>query len=548
MSAAAGLRNSNLARLAGEEFDVLIVGAGINGAVSAAALATQGARVALVDRGDFAGFTSSQSSNLAWGGIKYLENYEFPLVRDLCMSRNELLRSYPSSVREIRFLTNVAEGFRHRPWQMLLGSWLYWLMGNGFTRTPRMLSREQVAREEPVVRARGLAGSIEYSDAYLYDNDSRFVFKFVRSALDRGAAAANYVESLGSERRDGMWHTQLRDVTTQRTFTLRSQVLVNAAGAFADEHNALSGQRTGHRHVYSKGVHLLVERITPNARVLAFFADDGRLFFAIPMGAKTCLGTTDTRVDDPHARVTDADRDFVLDNINARLSLERPITRADIIAERCGVRPLAVKADAARDAGHGKSDSDDFLQLSRRHAIDVNMSERHLSIFGGKLTDCINVGEEVCEQVQRLGVQLPHSGHRWYGEPEGSVREEFFHRAKLMRLDEMTAAHCSEPLSTRLWRRYGMRALALLERIRQDREQAQVMIEGTEYIRAEIEHTARDEMVVTLADFLRRRSKIALVMRPAEIREADGVMQACEVLFGENAQAQFDDYFASTAV
>jgi glycerol-3-phosphate dehydrogenase len=215
MSAAAGLRNSNLARLAGEEFDVLIVGAGINGAVSAAALATQGARVALVDRGDFAGFTSSQSSNLAWGGIKYLENYEFPLVRDLCMSRNELLRSYPSSVREIRFLTNVAEGFRHRPWQMLLGSWLYWLMGNGFTRTPRMLSREQVAREEPVVRARGLAGSIEYSDAYLYDNDSRFVFKFVRSALDRGAAAANYVESLGSERRDGMWHTQLRDVTTE---------------------------------------------------------------------------------------------------------------------------------------------------------------------------------------------------------------------------------------------------------------------------------------------------------------------------------------------
>ena len=543
MSSAAGLRNSNLARLAGEEFDVLIVGAGINGAVSAAALATQGARVALVDRGDFAGFTSSQSSNLAWGGIKYLENYEIPLVRDLCMSRNELLRSYPSSVREIRFLTNVAEGFRHPPWQMLLGSWLYWLMGNGFTRVPRMLSREQVEREEPVVRTQGLAGSIEYSDAYLYDNDSRFVFKFVRSALDRGAAAANYVESLGSERRDGMWHTQLRDVTTQRAFTLRSQVLVNAAGAFVDEHNGLSGQRTRHRHVYSKGVHLLVDRITPNARVLAFFADDGRLFFAIPMGAKTCLGTTDSRVDDPHAGVTDADRDFVLDNINARLSLDRPITRADIIAERCGVRPLAVMADAARDAGHGHSTSDDFLQLSRRHAIDVSVSERHLSIFGGKLTDCINVGEEVCEQVQRLGVRLPHFGHRWYGEPEGSVREEFFHRAKLMRLDAMTAAHCCEPLSTRLWRRYGMRALALLERIRQDHEQAQVMIAGTEYIRAEIEHTARDEMVVTLADFLRRRSKIALVMRPADIRGADGLMQACEVLFGDNAHAQFDGYF-----
>ena len=544
------LRNSNLARLDSEEFDALIIGAGINGAVSAAALATQGARVALVDRGDFAGFTSSQTSNLAWGGIKYLESYEIPLVRDLCMSRNELLRSYPSSVKEIRFLTNIATGFRHKPWHMLLGSWLYWLMGNGFTRGPRLLSCAQVEREAPVVRTDGLAGAVEYSDAYLFDNDARFVFKFVRSALDRGAAAANYVESLGSERRDGArdgtWHTKLRDVTTRREFCVRSQILINTAGAFVDEHNALSGQRTAHRHVYSKGIHLLVNRITPNAHVLAFFADDGRLFFAIPMGAKTCLGTTDTRVEDPRTGVTDADRDFVLDNINARLNLERPLSHADIIAERCGVRPLAVLVKQPGDQSEDQpgDKEDDFLQLSRRHAIDVNVKEQHLSVFGGKLTDCINVGEEICEHVRQLGVPLPHRGHRWYGEPEGSVREEYFHRAKLMRLDALTAAHCSEPLSTRLWRRYGMRALALLERIRQDSSQAQVMIEHTEYIRAEIEHTARDEMVVTLDDFLRRRSKIALVMRADEIRHAHGLMQACEVLFGAHAQARFDEYFS----
>jgi len=535
MSPAANLRNSNIARLANGEFDALIIGGGINGAVSAAALATQGARVALVDRGDFAGFTSSQSSNLAWGGIKYLESYEIALVRDLCMSRNELLRSYPSSVKEIRFLTTISKGFRHPPWQIFLGSWLYWLMGNGFTRVPRLLSLAQVSRQEPVVQTAGMAGCVEYSDAYLYDNDARFVFKFVRSALDRGAAAANYLESLGSERADGMWCTTVRDVTTQRSFTVRSRVLINAAGAFVDEHNLLSGQRTEHHHVYSKGIHLLVDRITSESRVLAFFADDGRLFFAIPMGAKTCLGTTDTRVGDPHTVVTDADRDFVLDNINSRLRLARPLTRSDIIAERCGVRPLAVNSNTV--------DSDDSLQLSRRHAIDVNADDRHLSVFGGKLTDCINVGEEICEHVQQLGVRLPHSGYRWYGEPEGSVRDEYFHRAQLMGLDAMTAPHCSEPLSTRLWRRYGMRALALLERIRQDSTQAEVMIEHTEYIRAEIEHTARDEMVVTLDDFLRRRSKIALVMHQDEIRSAKGLMQACEMLFGDDAQARFDDYF-----
>jgi len=532
----ANLRTSNIAKLADGEFDALIIGGGINGAVAAAALATQGAGVALIDRADFAGFTSSQSSNLAWGGIKYLENYEIPLVRDLCMSRNELLRSYPSSVKEIRFLTTIAKGFRHPPWQMILGSWLYWLMGNGFTRVPRLLSLAEVNREEPVVQTDGMVGCVEYSDAYLYDNDARFVFKFVRSALDRGAAAANYLESLGSQRVDGMWCTTVRDVVSQRRFTVRSRVLINAAGAFVDEHNALSGQRTEHHHVFSKGIHLLVDRITPDPRVLAFFADDGRLFFAIPMGAKTCLGTTDTRVEEPHTTITDADRDFVLHNINRCLRLEQPLTRADVIAERCGVRPLAVNSDTV--------DSDDSIALSRRHAIDINIDDRHLSVFGGKLTDCINVGEEICEHVQRLGVRLPYAGHRWYGEPEGSVREEYFHRAKLMGLDAMTAAHCSEPLSTRLWRRYGMRALALLERIRQDSEQAEVMIQNTEYIRAEIEHTARDEMVVTLADFLRRRSKIALVMRRDEIRCAQGLMQACEMLFGADAQARFDEYFA----
>jgi glycerol-3-phosphate dehydrogenase len=531
----ANLRTSNIARLTDGEFDALIIGGGINGAVAAAALATQGAGVALIDRADFAGFTSSQSSNLAWGGIKYLENYEIPLVRDLCMSRNELLRSYPSSVKEIRFLTTIARGFRHPPWQMILGSWLYWLMGNGFTRVPRLLSLAEVNREEPIVQTGGMAGCVEYSDAYLYDNDARFVFKFVRSALDRGAAAANYLESLGSERVDGMWCTTVRDVVTQRRFTVRSRVLINAAGAFVDEHNALSGQRTEHHHVFSKGIHLLVDRITPDPRVLAFFADDGRLFFAIPMGAKTCLGTTDTRVEEPHTAITDADRDFVLHNINRCLRLEHPLTRADVIAERCGVRPLAVNSNTV--------DSGDSIALSRRHAIDINIDDRHLSVFGGKLTDCINVGEEICEHVQGLGVRLPYAGYRWYGEPEGSVRDEYFHRAKLMGLDAMTAPHCSEPLSTRLWRRYGIRALALLERIRQDGAQAEVMIQNTEYIRAEIEHTARDEMVVTLADFLRRRSKIALVMRRDEIRGAQGLMQACETLFGADAQARFDEYF-----
>src|SRR5271170_1905867 len=145
------LRQTNLAKLATEEFDVVIVGGGINGAVSAACLSARGVRVALVDRGDFAGFTSQQSSNLAWGGIKYMESFELGLVRKLCKSRNHLVRSYPSTVQEIRFYASHERTFRHGLWKLVLGTWLYWLIGSFFTRRPRRLSLAAMAREEPIL-------------------------------------------------------------------------------------------------------------------------------------------------------------------------------------------------------------------------------------------------------------------------------------------------------------------------------------------------------------------------------------------------------------
>src|SRR5947208_8197658 len=127
------VRDTNLEALARREFDVAIVGGGINGAVSAAALCSHGAKVALIDRGDFAGVTSQQSSNLAWGGIKYLETYEVGLVRKLCRARNELIRAYPSTVQEIRFFTSIARGFRHGRLKLWLGALLYRAIGGFFT-------------------------------------------------------------------------------------------------------------------------------------------------------------------------------------------------------------------------------------------------------------------------------------------------------------------------------------------------------------------------------------------------------------------------------
>ncbi|XXU19096.1 FAD-dependent oxidoreductase [Sorangium sp. So ce861] len=515
-------------------FDVLVLGAGINGAVAAAALAAKGAKVALIDRGDFAGFTSQESSNLAWGGIKYMESFEFPLVRKLCKSRNLLLRSYPSTVQEIRFYTAHERGFRHGLFKLFLGTWLYWIIGSFFTRIPRLLSRRVMAREEPIINLDGCDGGFEYSDAYLVDNDARFVWGFVRAALDHGARAANYVESLGARREGDTWLTRARDVVTGRELAIRSRVLVNACGPFVDAHNALTGQRTSHRHIFSKGIHLIVDRLTPSRRVLTFFADDGRLFFVIPMGPRTCIGTTDTRVESPHAAVTPEDRRFVLTNINKRLNLPRPLTEADVIAERCGVRPLAVA-----DGGGGE----DWLQLSRKHAIEVDRAQAHLSIFGGKLTDCINVGEEICAAAQELGVALPRPAQRWYGEPAEEVRRAFFQRARLLEVDALTPPRAAEQLSARLWRRYGAAARELLEEIRRDPRMAEALIEGAEDVRCEIAHAARHEMIVKLEDFLRRRTKISLLLRPGELASSPGLREACRILFGDDADRRLSEYF-----
>ncbi len=532
------LRDNNVKKLVEQSFDVLIVGGGINGAVSAASLAGRGVRVALIDRGDFGGGVSSNSSNLAWGGIKYLESLEFLLVNKLCKSRNRLMRAYPSTVKEIRFLTTIQRGFRFPPFFVYLGSVLYWLMGRFATRAPRYVSARSIKSAEPVVNTVSAAGGLEYSDCYLYDNDARFVFNFIRKSLNFGCIAANYVESVSSRREQGQWVTTAREITTGERFEIRSKLVINACGPWVDEQNCIDAQQTEYRHLFSKGVHLIVDQVTDSPRVLTFFASDGRMFFLIPMGPKTCIGTTDTHVYSPDSQVTDEDRDFLLENANALLSLDQPFTRASIIAERVSVRPLAIKAE------NQESVDADWVQLSRKHVIDVDESRRHMSIFGGKLTDCLNVGDEVAEWVERLGITVPQPNNRWYGEPGADLRAEFMLQATLMDLDRLTDPSSSEPLSERFWRRYGESAFGLLERIREDESSAFLLIENAEYTRCEIELAARREMIVTLEDFMRRRSKIEQVVRREKIADAPGLSEACDILFGRQSAERLSEYLA----
>lgn len=531
------LREQNIKKLESDFFDVLIIGGGINGAVSAAALASHGAKVALIDARDFAGFTSQHSSNLIWGGIKYMETYEFRLVNNLCKSRNELVRSFPSTVQEIRFLTTLSKKSRISPWFMLAGTWLYWFLGRGKTHVPHRFSPAQIKNQEPLINIDNCAGGVEYSDAYLHDNDARFVFNFVRNAMDRGCVAANYVKSIhGTQDADQNWRTEAQDELSGQRFTIRSRVLINAAGAFVDRHNGMTGVATEHKHIFSKGIHLIVPRISRKNRVFAFFADDGRLFFAIPMANCTCIGTTDTYVDDPETEVTEADRDFVLSNINARLDLERPLDRSDIISERCGVRPLVLKK--------GQKSKDDFLQMSRRHIIETTTEKRHICIFGGKLTDCLNVGEEICAEVGKLGVQVRPSREKWYGEPGNEVKTAYYKKAYQLGLDQVIAVDTGEMLSDRLWRRYAQHAIPMLRAIEKDPTMAETLIEGFGIRRCEIDYVVKNELVVKLEDYLKRRSKLEFLVSKETLKQSKALYTACEKLFGDAAQERYDEYFA----
>jgi glycerol-3-phosphate dehydrogenase len=518
------LRARHLDLLDGGHFDVLVVGGGINGAVSAAALAGRGVPVALVDRADFASMTSQESSNLVWGGFKYLENYEIPLVLKLTRSRNRLMRAYPNVITELRFLATLDESAPFPSWLAALGTIGYWGLGQFATKPPSYHRPAQLERMEPIIRTDTADAGIEYGDGYLKDNDSRFVWSFVRSALDHGATAVNYAEVISAHRDGERWRAVIRDTRSGADLEVTAKVLVNAAGPLIDDLNQALKVRTEHRIVYSKGIHLVVPRLVEQERVLAFFDDSQRLFYVIPMAHRSVIGTTDTRTTDPREGVTDTDRRFLLGQINNRLDLTAPLTPADVISERCGVRPLVVPND-----GDDRTDID-WTTLSRKHEIDVDRSQAVVSIFGGKLTDCLNVGDEVAAAVRRLGVKLGPEADDWYGEPTRAERSSFRRAAAALGLDGVPEVEREKTMADVLWRRHGRAARQVLDLVAEDPAGAEPVLAQSDLLRAELPLYAEREMVVELDDFLRRRTKLAMIHRADDLAADPGMAEVRKAL------------------
>lgn len=479
-----------------EQFDVAVIGGGINGAVSAAALSGAGLRVLVLEKGDFAGFTSQESSNLVWGGIKYLQSLEFFLVFKLCVARNRLLRAYPNQIREIGFLASLGPNAPFGRALGLVGTLVYWAIGLFGTKAPQVFSAKRAKQLEPnLISGRH---AVQYFDAYLPDNDSRFVFGFIQQAKSRGALTLNYTE-LVEANFDTTWHLTARNRDGQLTY-FKSTALVNAAGPFAEGISETLQSRTKSKLVFSKGVHFVLDRkITNSNRVLAFWDEQDRLFYVLPMGDRSMIGTTDSRVEHPNTQVTKEDTEFVLRQINAQLELVEPIKENQIISSRCGVRPLVVDG--------GSNAKADWHQLSRKHVIEQNIERRVVTVLGGKLTDCLNVGEEVVAAVSKFGLK-GNKPRSWFGEGLQNRKAEFY--SKVM----SQSGKDGYALARGLWRRHGELAFSII-----GEEFLEDVLNGLAITKQEIKHIIRNEQVVTRQDLLRRRLPIAMSRSEEEIQK-----------------------------
>ncbi|MEU1985331.1 glycerol-3-phosphate dehydrogenase [Nocardia sp. NPDC019395] len=360
-------------RLGKDHFDVVVVGGGVVGAGIALDAATRGLRVALVEARDLASGTSSRSSKMFHGGLRYLEQLEFGLVREALKERElAMARIAPHLVKPLRFLYPLTRRVWERPY-VAAGLFLYDTMG-GAKSVPGQshLSRHAALRLAPGLRRDSLVGGISYYDTVV--DDARHTMTVARTAAHYGAVIRTSTQAVGFLREaDRVVGVRVRDSEDGRTAEVRGHVVINAAGVWTDEVQALSRQR-GRFHVRaSKGVHIVVprDRIVSDAAIILRTATS--VLFVIPWGAHWIVGTTDTdwNLDLAHPAATKADIDYLLDRVNE--VLVTPLTTEDIDGVYAGLRPLLA------------GESDETSKLSREHAV-ARTAPGLIAIAGGKYT------------------------------------------------------------------------------------------------------------------------------------------------------------------
>ena len=511
-------RDAALAHLAEEHFDVLVIGGGITGAGVALDAAARGLRTALVEARDFASGTSSKSSKLVHGGLRYLQQKEYGLVYEGLAERQRLLENAPHLVRPLPFLIPLfgKDGVVNQTVAKAYSTalWLYDLTGGlRIGKRHRRLSLEEAYRRFPSLRRDRLVAGFLYWDAQA--DDARLTLTVIRTAvLDHGAVAANYAPAVGLVREaDGrVAGATVHPVGAARPITVRAAVVVNAGGVWADRVRELDeGSAASGTLRPAKGIHLTVPASKLRIEVAAVLPvpKDRRSIFVVPWGDVVYLGTTDTdyqgALDDPQC--TPDDVTYVLDAVNA--SVVEPLTPADVVGSWAGLRPLVADATSERTA-----------DLSRRHTVRTSAGGV-VTVTGGKLTTYRRMAADTVDEVIRLIAGGAGSAERPSHRPRMPAQRHSPTRHLRLRgaggLDAVDAARLGldDATAEHLVSRYGGEARALAAMIAADPEWGRLLAPGLPYLRAEVLYAARYEMAQSVDDVLSRRTRARLRGRAA---------------------------------
>ncbi|MFF5108929.1 glycerol-3-phosphate dehydrogenase/oxidase [Streptosporangium sp. NPDC000509] len=491
-------RSAALAQMGAEELDVVVIGGGVVGAGVALDAVTRGLSVGLLEARDFASGTSSRSSKLIHGGLRYLEQLNFELVREALQERALLLqRIAPHLVRPVPFLFPLTHYGWERPY-VGAGLVLYDTMGfsTGLARgVPghRHLSRTRALRLAPALRKTAFSGAVQYWDAQV--DDARHVMTTLRTAAMYGANVASRAQVVGFLREgERVTGVRVRDLEGGKEFEVRARQVVNATGVWTDDIQEMVGGR-GQIHVRaSKGIHLVVPRDRIHSLTGIILRTEKSVLFVIPWGRHWIIGTTDTRweLDRAHPAASRSDIDYVLDHVNEMLSV--PLTREDVEGVYAGLRPLL------------SGESEETSQLSREHVV-AHPVPGLVMVAGGKYTTYRVMAKDAVDAVahgldQRVPPsctdRVPLAGAEGYQALWNSRQ----------RLAQSSGLHVAR--IEHLLQRYGSMIDEVLALVEQDPSLGKPLTGADDYLRAEVVYAATHEGARHVNDVLTRRTHISI--------------------------------------
>jgi glycerol-3-phosphate dehydrogenase len=492
-------------------YDLAIVGGGVNGCGIARDAAGRGNSVFLCEMNDLASGTSSWSTKLVHGGLRYLEYYEFHLVREALIEREILWKIAPHIIRPLRFVLPHHDGLRPA-WLLRLGLFLYDHIGGRRLLPPTRsvdLTRDEVGK--PLVPNRYTKG-FEYSDCFV--DDARLVVLTARDAAERGADIHTRSRAVEIKQLDGIWHVTVEDAFTHVRSTIRARVLVNAGGPWVEQVLALgSGVNARAKVRLVQGSHIVVRKLYDHGRAYMFQNSDGRIVFVIPYQDDfTLIGTTDRDYHSDPAEVKASEEEIKYLCASVDEYLAKPIKPEDVVWAYSGVRPLY--DDGASEA---KSATREYV-----FELDTPGGAPLLSVYGGKITTHRRLAEEALEKLAPYlkGTKAPEGWTAQAPLPGGDFQVSAVAElsAELTRrYPFLDAAHAN-----RLAHAYGTRATRLLGEAKSAQDLGRWF--GATLTEAEVNYVMTSEWACTSEDVIWRRSKLGLRLTPSEVAALDAWM------------------------